>query len=98
MLYEKNADEQRPVASITKVMTLLADLRGCGGGEDLLGRMWCRSANMPSSMGGSQIWLEAGEQMTLDDLLKAICVSSANDAAVAVAEYVGRERACLRGR
>lgn len=41
------------------------------------------------SMGGSQIWLEPGEQMTLDDMLKAICISSANDAAVAVAEYVG---------
>ena len=40
-------------------------------------------------MGGSQIWLEPGEQMTLDDMLKAICISSANDAAVAVAEYVG---------
>ena len=40
-------------------------------------------------MGGSQIWLEPGEQMTLDDMLKAICIASANDAAVAVAEYVG---------
>ena len=40
-------------------------------------------------MGGSQIWLEPGEQMTLDDMLKAICISSANDAAVAVAEFVG---------
>ena len=40
-------------------------------------------------MGGSQIWLEPGEQMTLDDMLKAICISSTNDAAVAVAEFVG---------
>lgn len=40
-------------------------------------------------MGGSQIWLEPGEQLTLDEMLKAICISSANDAAVAVAEFIG---------
>src|SRR5699024_2804646 len=41
------------------------------------------------SMGGSQIWLEPGEQMTLDEMIRAICVASANDAAVAVAEFIG---------
>ncbi len=46
-------------------------------------------------MGGSQIWLEPGEQFTLDEMIKAICVSSANDAAVAVAEAGGRQRAGL---
>ena len=48
-------------------------------------------------MGGSQIWLEPGEQMTLDDMLKAICISSANDAAVAVAEYVGGSETAFCG-
>ena len=88
VLYEKNAEEKRPVASITKVMTLLLTFEAMEAGkisrEDLV-----PVSEHASSMGGSQIWLEAGEQMTLDDLLKAICVSSANDAAVAVAEYVG---------
>src|SRR5699024_1991601 len=81
VLYEKNAEEKRPVASITKVMTLLLTFEAMEAGkisrEDLV-----PVSEHASSMGGSQIWLEAGEQMTLDDLLKAICVSSANDAAV----------------
>lgn len=88
VLYEKNADEQRPIASITKVMTLLLTFQALESGKISL------EDNVPVSehaysMGGSQIWLEPGEQMTLNDMLKAICVSSANDAAVAVAEFVG---------
>ena len=88
VLYEKNADQQRPIASITKVMTLLLTFEAISAGRISL------SDNVPVSehayhMGGSQIWLEPGEQMTLDDMLKAICISSANDAAVAVAEFVG---------
>ena len=88
VLYEKNADEQRPIASITKVMTLLLTFEAMEAGKI------SREDTVPVSehaysMGGSQIWLEPGEEMTLDDMLKAICISSANDAAVAVAEYVG---------
>ena len=88
VLYEKNADDRRPIASITKVMTLLLTFEALEG---------CRvrlEGAVPGSehayhMGGSQIWLEPGEQMTLKEMLKAICISSANDAAVAVAEYIG---------
>lgn len=88
VLYEKNADEQRPVASITKVMTLLLTFQALEEGKISL-EDYVPVNEHAYSMGGSQIWLEPGEQMTLNDMLKAICVSSANDAAVAVAEYVG---------
>ena len=88
MLYEKNADERVPIASITKLMTLLLTFEAVHGGKLTL------DTPVPVSehayhMGGSQIWLEPGEQFTLDEMLRAICVSSANDAAVAVAELVG---------
>ena len=88
VLYEKNADEQVPIASITKVMTLLLTFEAIHNGQLTL------ETTVPVSehayhMGGSQIWLEPGEQFTLDEMIKAICVSSANDAAVAVAELVG---------
>lgn len=88
VLYEKNADEQRPIASITKVMTLLLTFQALEEGKISL-EDYVPVSEHAYSMGGSQIWLEPGEQMTLNDMLKAICVSSANDAAVAVAEYVG---------
>lgn len=88
ILYEKNADESRPIASITKIMTLLLTFEALEAGKVSL------SDTVPVSehayhMGGSQIWLEPGEQLTLDEMLKAICISSANDAAVAVAEFIG---------
>lgn len=88
VLYEKNADESRPIASITKIMTLLLTFEALEAGKVSL------SDIVPVSehayyMGGSQIWLEPGEQLTLDEMLKAICISSANDAAVAVAEFIG---------
>ncbi len=88
MLYEKNADERMPIASITKVMTLLLTFEAIHDGQLAM------DTPVPVSehayhMGGSQIWLEPGEQFTLDEMIKAICVSSANDAAVAVAELVG---------
>ena len=88
VLYEKNADQQMPIASITKVMTLLLTFEAIHDGRLTL------DTPVPVSehayhMGGSQIWLEPGEQFTLDEMIKAICVSSANDAAVAVAELVG---------
>lgn len=88
VLYEKNPDEQRPIASITKVMTLLLTFEALETGKISLDD-YVPVSEHAYSMGGSQIWLEPGEQMTLNDMLKAICISSANDAAVAVAEYVG---------
>lgn len=87
VLYEKNADEPRAIASITKVMTLILVMealeRGAIGLEDKV-----TASEHAYSMGGSQIWLEPGEVMTVNELLKAVCVASANDAAVALAEYV----------
>ncbi|MEG2054608.1 MAG: serine hydrolase, partial [Oscillospiraceae bacterium] len=88
VLYEQLPDEQVPIASITKIMTLLLTLEAVEKGKISL------SDKVPVSefaygMGGSQIWLEPGELFTLDELIKAICISSANDAAVAVCEYVG---------
>ena len=88
VLYEMNADRQMPIASITKVMTLLLTFEAIHSGRLTL------DTPVPVSehayhMGGSQIWLEPGEQFTLDEMIKAICVASANDAAVAVAELVG---------
>ena len=87
VLYEKNADERRPVASITKVMTLLLTFEALQAGKIALGDIVPVSEHA-YRMGGSQIWLEPGEQLTLQEMLKAICISSANDAAVAVAEFV----------
>ncbi len=88
VLYEKNPDESVPIASITKVMTLLLTLEAVEAGKIKLDDI-VPISHHAASMGGSQIWLEPGEEFTLDELVKAICVSSANDAAVAVAEFVG---------
>ena len=88
VLYEKNADARRPIASITKVMTLLLTFEALEAGKISLDDFVPVSEHA-YHMGGSQIWLEPGEKMTLNDMLKAICISSANDAAVAVAEYIG---------
>lgn len=94
VLYEKNADEQRSIASITKVMTLLLTFEALENGR-IARDEYVPVSEHAYSMGGSQIWLEPGEKMTLDDMLKAICISSANDAAVAVAEYVGGSEAAF---
>ena len=88
VLYEKNADQPMPIASITEVMTLLLTFEAVHAGKFSLSSPVPVSAHA-AGMGGSQIWLEPGEQFTLDEMLRAICVSSANDAAVAVAELVG---------
>ena len=88
VLYKKNADEQRAIASITKVMTLLLTFQALEAGRVQLTDVVPVSEHA-YGMGGSQIWLEPGEQLTLEEMLKAICISSANDAAVAVAEYIG---------
>lgn len=88
VLYEKEPDVEVPMASITKVMTLLLTLEAVESGKISLSDVVPISEHA-YNMGGSQIWLEPGERFTLDELIKAICVCSANDAAVAVAEYVG---------
>lgn len=93
VLYELNPDEPQPPASITKVMTLLLVMRALDEGRFTLEDMVTCSTHA-STMGGSQIWLKEGEQMSVNDLLKATCISSANDAAVALAEQVaGSEEA-----
>ncbi len=87
VLFEYNANERMPEASITKIMTLLLVFEAIDSGkisyEDEV-----RCSAHAASMGGSQIWLEEGEVMTVDELLKAAVVGSANDASVALAEHV----------
>ncbi len=93
VLYEKEPDLQLPPASITKVMTLLLVMEAIQQGKLSLDTEITTSSHA-ASMGGSQIWLKEGETMSVDDLLKATAISSANDAAVALAEAVaGSEEA-----
>ena len=87
ILYEKNPHDQRPCASITKVMTLTLVMEALDSGKIHMDDVVTASAHA-ASMGGSDIWLEEGEQMTVDDMIKATAVASANDAAVALAEFV----------
>ncbi|WP_409967617.1 D-alanyl-D-alanine carboxypeptidase family protein [Bengtsoniella intestinalis] len=87
ILYAKDEHTPREPASVTKVMTLLLVMEAIDAGQlaydDLL-----TASDYASSMGGSQIWLETGEVMSVSDMLKAVCVVSANDCAVALAEAV----------
>lgn len=93
VLAESNADEKMPPASITKIMTLLLLMERIDSGEISYDDIVTGSEHA-NSMGGTQIWLEVGEQMTVRDLLKATAINSANDAAVALAEYMaGTEEA-----
>lgn len=93
VLFEKNPHEVRPCASITKVMTLLLVFEAIDSGALHYDDMLTASAHA-AGMGGSDIWLKEGEQMTVDDLIKACVVMSANDAAVVLAEAVaGTEEA-----
>lgn len=87
VLFEKESHSRRPCASITKVMTLLLVFEAIDNGKISLTDEVSASAHA-ASMGGSDIWLEEGEVMSVDDLIKATTVASANDAAVALAEYV----------
>ena len=96
VLYEKDADTRRPPASVTKVMTILLIYDALSAGkihkEDVV-----PTSEYAASMGGSQVFLEAGEEQTVDTLLKCIVVSSANDACVAMAEYIsGTEEAFVQ--
>lgn len=93
ILYEKNAHVQRPCASVTKVMTLLLVMEAMDSGRLHMDDVITASEHA-ASMGGSDIWLEPGEKMSVRDMLKATVVASANDAAVALAEQVsGSEEA-----
>ena len=93
VLYEQNADEPLPPASVTKIMTLLIVMEAIDSGALKLDDQVYVSANA-ASMGGSQIFLEEGESMSVEDMLKSVIISSANDAAVALAEHVaGSEEA-----
>ena len=87
VLYEKGADIKRPIASVTKVMTALLLMEKIDAGEIKYTDMITASEEA-NSMGGSQIYLEVGEKMSVDDMLKALMVASGNDAAVAIGEHV----------
>lgn len=88
VIYEKNVDEQLSMASMTKMMTLLLIMENIENGNLKWDEMITTSEHA-ASMGGSQIFLEVGEQMTVEDLVKGICIASGNDAAVAMAERIG---------
>lgn len=93
ILFEKNKDEKRACASITKVMTLVLVMEAIERRQLKLSDTLTASEHA-SSMGGSDIWLEPGEKMKVDDLIKATAVASANDAAVVLAEAIsGSEEA-----
>ena len=93
VLFEQNADEALSPASVTKTMTMLLVLEAIDEGKISLDDTVSVSENA-ASMGGSQVFLEPGEQMSVDELLKCMIVASANDAAVALAEFVaGSEEA-----
>ncbi len=88
ILFEKNSHEKIPPASMTKMMSLLLIMESIDNGKIKLTDKVTVSKNA-SSMGGSQILLEEGEEMSVDDLLKGVSIASGNDAVVALAEYVG---------
>lgn len=94
-LYVYNADEQLQPASVTKIMTMLLAMEALERGEVTLDTM-ITGSEYACSMGGTQIWLEPGEQLTLDEMLKAIAVGSANDCAVAVAEHLANTNKMLK--
>ncbi|HEU4964104.1 MAG TPA: D-alanyl-D-alanine carboxypeptidase family protein [Bacilli bacterium] len=93
ILFDKNSNEKLPPASVTKVMTMLLIMEAVDNGKV----KWndkIRTSEYAASMGGSQIFLEPGEEMTLSEMFKGIAVASANDGAVAVAEHLaGSEEA-----
>ncbi|MFC0298098.1 D-alanyl-D-alanine carboxypeptidase family protein [Geobacillus jurassicus] len=93
VLYEKNAHEPLPPASMTKIMTMLLIMEAIDEGK-LSYDEKVRASEYAASMGGSQIFLEPGEEMTVDELLRGIAIGSANDASVAMAEQIaGSEEA-----
>ena len=87
ILYAQNEHEALPPASVTKIMTVLLTMEAIDSGRIALDDVVTVSA-YAAGMGGSQVFLAEGEQITVDDLLKGVCVSSGNDTAVALAEHV----------
>lgn len=96
VLYTYNEHQQLRPASVTKVMTILLIMEALDSGQlSLTDKIPC--SENASSMGGSQIWLDTKETLTVDEMLKAICVVSANDCTVAMAEYLaGSEEAFVK--
>ena len=87
VLYEKNADEALPPASVTKIMTLLLVMEAVDIGRIKLSDMVSVSENA-ASMGGSQVYLKVGEEMSVEEMIKCVVIASANDCAVALAEFI----------
>ena len=94
VLYAKDEHTPREPASVTKIMTLLLTMEAIDSGQLSYDDVVTASARA-ASMGGSQIWLKEGEQMTVRDLLKAVCVVSGNDAAVALGEHLAGSEAAF---
>ena len=96
VLFAQNEHEQLPPASVTKIMSLLLIMEAIDSGKiALTDRVTC--SDTAAAYGGSQIWLKPGEEMTVDDLLKATAIARANDATVCLAEYVaGSEEAFVQ--
>ncbi|MCM3040210.1 D-alanyl-D-alanine carboxypeptidase [Paenibacillus motobuensis] len=96
VIYEKHSHEKLPPASITKIMTMLLTMEAIDEGRLKLTDKVTTSEHA-SSMGGSQIFLEVGEEMTVDDLLKGVAMASGNDASVALAEKIaGSEQGFIK--
>ena len=96
ILYAHNIHEQLRPASVTKVMSILLIIEALDAGKISLTDSVPCSENA-AAMGGSQIWLDTTETLTVDEMLKAICVNSANDCVVAMAEYIaGSEEAFVQ--
>ena len=96
VLYEKDADTARPPASVTKIMTMLLIFDALADGKIKLEDQ-VTTSEFAASMGGSQVFLEPGETQTVDTMLKCISVASANDACVAMSEYIsGSEEEFVR--
>ncbi|MCF6093471.1 D-alanyl-D-alanine carboxypeptidase [Microaerobacter geothermalis] len=96
ILYEKNGNQKLPPASITKIMTMLLVVEAIDNGKISLSDK-VRASEYAASMGGSQIFLEPGEEMSVEDLLKGVAVASGNDASIALAEYIaGTEEAFVQ--
>lgn len=96
ILYSHNIHEQLRPASVTKVMSILLIMESLDSGNiSLTDNVPC--SENAASMGGSQIWLDPRETLTVDEMLKAICVNSANDCVVAMSEYIaGSEEAFVQ--
>lgn len=88
VIYEKDADQKRSPASITKIMTLILIFDALESGKIKMTDEVVTSA-YAKSMGGSQVFLEEGEKQTVETLIKCIIIASGNDASVTMAEYIG---------